>query len=866
MKFTNIASAAEAYCDMGMKLVPLPEREKRPLHNNWGAQLISVRELARKHYEENPNQNVGVALGASRVCSLDIDCMDSFKKIMESFDVPESELDNYPAIRGASKGLRLMFAVPSETNLQYRKINWASKDDPTGEKYRAANKRAITARQTGDFAIEQAARSEAKKYARYTVFELRVADEKTQRQDVLPPSIHPDTGKPYEWVVEPVGGFPEPPSWLLSIWTGFDDLKDQVMRACPWFVEPAKPQKRDRTIEANIPPDQVNIVDLYNDKVSISEELETYGYINRGSDTWTSPHSTTGSAGVKVFTDSHPQKCHIHHASDPLCSTDSGQLVSAFDLYAYYEHGEFTGGFYESIKSAAKLLGVDTEYTSESDAVDITGFLDMVRGTKITKNTISTDDAAEAFEVPDLPSDLSSLSGVIGAITKHTLESAPKPLLLPTIEAAHVAVSHVIGRSFNTDSGVYGNLYSAVIAETGSGKEAVKSAVSEFLYHSDMEADISSLPNSKGALMTVLNFHPTSTIITDELGVTFRAASKDKSDKNFASFKAGILEVYSASGIGGKISADAMSNMGELKKGSKSEAEDFALTVKQPYVNFIGFSQPSVYVESMTKEFLESGLTNRFLTILPTEGWQKRRRVPAAKYPKLAFDWLKAIEQRKKMSSTSQADYNPLVQDEAKGRKDPQKPITLSLTDEAADYIDKLEDKCVDELMPKYEKYLLHSLFTRTTLLAEKYALIIQLSKDPWATKIDLDSVKWACEWVLHHQTVFADLYRSERVSSPRERLIKELVDSMGDREIAKKEMSTIPCLKQFGTKKRNEQLQDLEEDGILVSYKVSSGKGRPSVFYRVRSLAPKELLKEIETKKAEELEKIHERAKNQVK
>src|SRR5690606_22119828 len=128
-----------------------------------------------------------------------------------------------PTIQGASKGMRLMFRVPAGLEaLPYHKLNWRSRNDPDGSKHRAALDAAKAAKEAGDSDRETRIRRVAKRWAMYTVFELRSAGDGKQRQDILPPSIHPDTGLPYRWVTQPREDWPEPPPWLLALWQDYE--------------------------------------------------------------------------------------------------------------------------------------------------------------------------------------------------------------------------------------------------------------------------------------------------------------------------------------------------------------------------------------------------------------------------------------------------------------------------------------------------------------------------------------------------------------------------------------------------------------------------------------------------------------------
>ena len=322
----TIADYAASYVrQFGMAIVPLPPRTKRPLTENWGNDVITDPDQARAYYEKHPDWNMGAALGPSRLCSFDVDDIDATRLIFEEFGWDLDAMMQYPTIQGSPGGFRVMFRVPEGINLQYHALSWPKQDGSRG---------------------------------RFTVWEIRAADTQ-QRQDVLPPSIHPDTQRPYVWLTKPKAdeGLPTPPDFLLQMWQHWDKLKPQFQAVCPWAEKPQHPARKPAA-----PPRADSVIDTYNTAHGIEEHLQRYGYKRQGK-RYLSPHSTTGLPGVTVWPEAN--KCFIHHASDPLCSDESGQPVGPFDLLSYYDHG---GDMKKAAKAAAEQLGMTRQRQAPAPA------------------------------------------------------------------------------------------------------------------------------------------------------------------------------------------------------------------------------------------------------------------------------------------------------------------------------------------------------------------------------------------------------------------------------------------------------------------------------------------------------------------
>jgi len=321
---------ARKYCEQfNFHLVPIEPKRKFPRTKDWGENCITDPAAAEAFYKQHPTWNMGIALGPSGMCSLDIDHLDSFKTILDEFGIPIEELEKYPTIKGGDKGHRVLFRVPEGVELNYQKLNWPQKED-------------------------------AKK--QFTVFELRAATDGKARQDIAPPSWHEEAQRNYAWMTQPpssIKEWPEPPHWLLAIWEGWATLKPQMQMSCPWSEKEIAVKAAPRQQRASTDNSSPDVIGQYTSTVSLPVALEAYGYQQKGR-RWLSPHSGTGLAGVHILPDG--ARAWIHHASDPLCSAESGAPVNSFDLFCYYEHN---GDVSKAVKAAAKALGIVREPNHE---------------------------------------------------------------------------------------------------------------------------------------------------------------------------------------------------------------------------------------------------------------------------------------------------------------------------------------------------------------------------------------------------------------------------------------------------------------------------------------------------------------------
>lgn len=339
---------------LNLALVPIEPSEKGPKGNGWNKPggYFTVAADAESFWKKRPSHNLGVVLGPSGVCSLDVDEVQCTRQILSELlgmDL-DALADAYPTSVGNPARFRVMFRVPDGVELSWHPLTWPSQADPDGSIHKALMAQVKAARDVGDTDREAALKVAAEPFKKIPVFELRAG----LVQDVLPPSIHPGTGLPYTWRTPPSAeGLPELPPQLLAIWQGWDDFKPKAEAVCPWLPKaspapraaPEKPRPAGRSGR-----DLPEVIQLFNQAHDIATLIEAHGYERRG-DKWLCPQSSSGLAGVSIIDD----KLFSHHSSDPLAN---GHKNDAFDVFCILVHNDDRRA---ATRAAAQILGIDAK-------------------------------------------------------------------------------------------------------------------------------------------------------------------------------------------------------------------------------------------------------------------------------------------------------------------------------------------------------------------------------------------------------------------------------------------------------------------------------------------------------------------------
>ncbi|VVM93479.1 hypothetical protein PS673_02911 [Pseudomonas fluorescens] len=356
-----IATWAKRYINtFDLALVSIEPGEKAPKGLGWNKPggYITDAVTAEAFWQRNPNHNLGVVLGPSRVCSLDVDDVQWTRHVL--YELLGVDLDAmalvYPTIVGNPARFRVLFKLPEGIELTRHSLSWPNEKDPDGSIHKGLMDKAKAAKEQGDGVGEAVARTEAEQYKRFTVFELRAG----LVQDVFPPSIHPGTGKPYTWRTPPnaADGLPTLTDELLSVWQNWDFFKRDAEAACPWAIKPTTPPAKVAKRPAAAVGQRPSVIDEFNRCHDIEELLRSHGYIKRGSK-WLYPQSSTGLPGVTIS----EGKVYSHHGADPLAN---GHQNDAFEVFCLLEHG---GDQSKAVKDAARMMGM--QHSSRPDPRDL---------------------------------------------------------------------------------------------------------------------------------------------------------------------------------------------------------------------------------------------------------------------------------------------------------------------------------------------------------------------------------------------------------------------------------------------------------------------------------------------------------------
>ncbi len=748
---TTPARAAERYRSMGWALTGIPAGSKAPATVGWQKQAAPD-----DYWDRNPSHNIGLIHHLSGTCALDIDHMPHTRLVFDALNIDlDGILAAAPRIIGRPDRGKVLFLLPADIQLTTRKISWPVEGDPR--------------------------RTEV-------VFELRAGTV----QDVLPPSIHPDTGNPYRWAGMPpeqIGAIPER---LLTVWREWDRFRPQIADLCPW-----------RRVEAFTPPpsrpratgEGQSVIAAYNAATTVAAELEAAGYRRIGT-RMLSPNSTSGIPGVIIFDDG---RAYSHHASDPF---DPAHSFDAFEVFCTYQH---LGNVTAAVKAAAELLDIKTlpEGPSEQDREY------QLHGAQVAK-------AITGRSGDSVPPHLLTVPGVLGRVVAYSKATAIKWQPQFDVQTALALGSLVMGRRFMTCHRNMTSLYFLNIGKTGCGKEHANTVLEDILEASALPELIG--PNgytSATGVLSALKEKPVHLAVIDEFGAMLSSAgARGNQHKRDALTK--LMEAFGRQ-------SKTLRNVGYATVGmTEGQKKAMNTEIKSPSITLIGMSTPDTFYEAVGARDVASGFLNRFVIVETNRRREASRKPSQTAVPPEVIAWCQA-------AAGAEGDGGNLTD---RGHEFPPAPVMLDFNAGAEklfrDYEIGLNAR--QDAMPDAQADML----IRTREIAMRLSLIVARSLGD--DEITEASAQWAIDYVDYYATqtlaAMAEKMAEGENDSVRKAVARAIRDAGSAGLKINEIIKAVPRVGNLLKMQRDALLAGLCEEFPIARVVSKPAKGRPAVLH----------------------------------
>lgn len=719
----DIIASVKHYTELGWALVAIPAGSKAPTHYGWHLpeKALSRTEDAVAYYQRNPTHNVGLLHSASGTCALDIDHLENSRTAFAALGLDlDAILAAAPRIIGRPGRGKALFRA-HRTDLKTHKLAWP---DPSGK-------------------------------GSSVVFEFRGG----ATQDVLPPSFHPDTMKPYTWDGPSYADLPMLPEPIQIIWDQWDRFRIQFLDACPWKVKP----QLQAPLRKRVQSDGTSVIEAYNAAHNMPQLLTQYGYRQTAKDRFLSPNSKSGIAGVILFEDG---TAYSHHASDPF---DSAHSFDCFELFTQYEHA---GNVREAVKAAAAYLNINTDPTYAYTPEDA----EFIEHGKQVAAKIIPSLRAKTPDNPlaSIPEHLLSVPGILQDVVNYYETTAIKTQPQFAVQTALALGSVAMGRRWTTSQRNFTSLYLLNIGETGCGKEHAKTVIEAMLDAAGLGHLIgpSGYTSASGVFSALLS-RPTHIAVIDELGRALKSAANRNMQHKADSLTA-VMEAFGRQD--GALRPQGYATLGL----SKEQQESFDKVIRRPSLTLLGMSTPGEFYGAISGGDVASGLLNRFLIVKSEIGAQlsqERRMVEISDRLKTWLqDCASAYAADGNLSATDTADLPP-------------NPVVVRITGPALNLLREYEIELLAAIKAEGESGL-EAMHNRSREIAMRISLIVARSMGQ--PEIGIEPMRWAIDYVRFYSGRTIEMFKENMAESDHQAAVKAVyakVQKAGLRGITEAEL-----------------------------------------------------------------------------
>lgn len=540
------------------------------------------------------------------------------------------------------------------------------------------------------------------------------------KQTVCPPTIHPDTDEPYQWLDEPLEHYSPDDLPLLD-----DDIADKIAAVlegygyiAPIEHEYTKVEAGD-TIWREINDLALANLDMWVSDLKLPMTKRSADGRYRAVAEWRGVDNPNLSFSAKGITD-----------------WGNGETHTAIDVVMH--------AFSASLDTATEWLKTKLNY-QETPPAFIAAFVEnSIRKKREREDAAMPAKAEPATEEPLAappppkppapanqnrqhynPFTPQAAGGVLGQIAQWAYDTSRRPVPEFSIMAAVAFLSVLYGRRAVGPTGAGLNMYLVGIAGPGFGKEHPLKAVQTLAVDLQMPFLIGPGEVTSGsAIEKVVRRRPVFLMPWDEMGVVLQSVNGRGSSSWAQTIRKVLLEIFSKS-----------TSMWSGKEHADPEKDSSAEPVFLPTVSLMGMSTPTTFYKGITEESLTDGFVARLVVVEPSMRPERHSAPPVLVTP---VSLLTAV---KKCRDDFPKPGGDLAQ--AMWRQATSRPTLYTVpweTEEAEKRWTDIEDWQIAEIEDNGAS---EGIVGRTAEQTIKLATIRAISRNPSAPFVSVDDVEW---------------------------------------------------------------------------------------------------------------------------
>jgi len=409
-----------------------------------------------------------------------------------------------------------------------------------------------------------------------------------------------------------------------------------------------------------------------------------------------------------------------------------------------------------------------------------------------THKTLDTPPVSQRdSESVTLSADYHTPPGFVGHFSSFLTQHSKYKQPIIALASSLCFAGTLMGQKFRTEENTRTNLFLAILAPTGSGKQFPRDVIKQFDNAHDLKMFGSEKVTSRAAIERLMTWRPSCLFLIDEFGMYLKQLMATTTGYQ-ADIIQTLMEVFT-------------SCTGPYYPLDRATQEEDRIFIDQPCLSVLGTATPETFWDGLNTSKIRDGSLNRFLIFqTPNKRPERHRPEIIRKFP------ADLIDQALKFRDT------PINPQPGNVQSHPE-PQVIHYTDEAFICFENLEDECTKLIDAQT---VTSSMWVRVVEYAKKIALIVAVGCDK--DEISFEYAEYGCGLVkqLTDQTIISIKENlsdnlNEKLSKKVERIIREA----GAAGVTSSKL-TERTRYLNNSRHRKEILSDLQDSGLVVCVK----------------------------------------------
>ena len=387
------------------------------------------------------------------------------------------------------------------------------------------------------------------------------------------------------------------------------------------------------------------------------------------------------------------------------------------------------------------------------------------------------------------------------------------------IMTALALAATVLGRNYETNGQNRASLFLICVGLSCTGKQMGDTLIDKILMDAGLYNQLSLGIgfHSESAIYGTMCRKPSGIVKIDEFGMYLNKSQNKNSTGDMAQANKTMMLMWGK--LGGFCKPMNSSLLGKTEKQIRQQQD---IIVMCPAMTVLAMTTPVQFYPNIPDHALQDGFMNRFLVYHSNVEPDQHISKPRIKVPPSIINWINIVRERGCFNGTDT------------GKEEPETVVELAFTMEAQVTLKYFGEWCIKN-MHELKGTKLDMMQGRLKEMSQRMALIIALSKDPYATIVTDIDCEQAIDWVKFNHLNFVDklmgnvsesLHDTDKLA-----IANALIDAGKDGVTMRFMMRTSPYRK-FKKKELEEILESLCVGDIIKKETIKNPKGLPSVTW----------------------------------